>query len=109
MYGYDVNREYYINDGGNQIEKLALSALIRYKQVCGCNDVLPEDSYHGGEIIDVANKIKSEMGEKYIDTSYDENKILDASTNNFFKTYAKNYLLNIIKNTLTSFGVSIDI
>ena len=51
--GINVTREYYINDAGNQIEKLGMSVLIRYKQLFDLKDELPEDSYHGSEIIDV--------------------------------------------------------
>jgi arginyl-tRNA synthetase len=49
-YGISINKEYYINDAGNQIDKLGLSLLIRYKQKLGKHDELPEDSYHGQEI-----------------------------------------------------------
>jgi arginyl-tRNA synthetase len=86
-----------------------MSTLVRYKQACGKDDVLPEDSYHGAEIIDIANKIKSEVGEKYLQATYDENKIIDAQANDFFKSYAKDFLLGIIKNTLNNFGVAMDI
>ncbi|MDR0674968.1 MAG: arginine--tRNA ligase, partial [Mycoplasmataceae bacterium] len=108
-YGIDINREYYINDGGNQIEKLGMSVLVRYKQALGLKDELPEDSYHGLEIIEIANKIKNEIGDKYIDAAYNVNKILDSSINDFFKTYATNFLLNNIKQTLNHFDVTMDI
>jgi arginyl-tRNA synthetase len=104
-----VNREYYINDGGNQIEKLGMSTLVRYKQAFDLKDVLPEDAYHGAEIIDIANQIKNEVGDKYLNATYDVNKITDTAANTFFSSYAKKYLLNIIKETLTNFGVSMDI
>ena len=56
--GYDVTREYYINDAGNQIHNLALSLYARYKQAFNQDAVMPEDGYHGKDIIDIANKIK---------------------------------------------------
>ena len=62
--GYDVTREYYINDAGNQIDHLAESILARYKQLFGLKAELPEDGYHGEDIIFVANKIAEEVGDK---------------------------------------------
>ena len=58
--GINVTREYYINDSGNQIEKLALSVLIRYINLFGRDVPLPQDSYHGAEIIDVAKALKTQ-------------------------------------------------
>ena len=55
--GYDVTREYYINDAGNQIHNLALSLYARYQQAFGKEVTMPEDGYHGKDIIDIANKI----------------------------------------------------
>ena len=55
--GIHVTREYYINDAGNQMEMLAMSVLVRYKQLFGQDAKLPEDSYHGEEIITVASKL----------------------------------------------------
>jgi arginyl-tRNA synthetase len=108
-YGIKVNREYYINDAGNQIDKLAMSTLVRYKQACDQSASLPEDAYHGNEIVQIANQIKAENGQQYVETPYNDNKILDAKTDIFFKDYAKEYLLNIIKKTLLNFGINIDI
>jgi arginyl-tRNA synthetase len=108
-FGIKVNREYYINDGGNQIEKLGLSTLIRYKQSCGQTVDLPEDSYHGEEIVEIANRIKTEKQEQYINATYDDNKITDTTVAEFFKSYAKKYLLDVIKQTLINFGVQMDI
>ena len=50
MAGFVTEREFYINDAGNQIEKFALSLDIRYRQICGEDIVLPEDAYHGADI-----------------------------------------------------------
>ena len=60
--GYDVWREFYVNDAGNQIEKFGLSLDIRYKQLCGEDIELPEDSYHGEDIIERAQEFKDEFG-----------------------------------------------
>ncbi len=108
-YGIKVNKEYYINNAGNQIDKLALSTLIRYKQLFGKNVELPEDSYHGQEIIDVAEMIKSKYGDKYLNAKFTEQRITDKSVNDFFRKYASDYMLELIKVTLHNFGVDMDI
>ncbi len=107
--GIDVTREYYINDAGNQIEKLGMSLLIRYKQLFGYNDQLPEDSYHGNEIIEAAHELKNQYDNKFLDTYYDQTGILDKQVGKIIKNFAKNYMLNIIKNTLLDFGVKMHI
>jgi len=55
--GYDVTREYYVNDGGNQINNLGMSIKARYDEVCGLPLNLPEDGYHGKEIKEIAKEI----------------------------------------------------
>ena len=62
-----MTREYYINDAGNQIHNLALSLYARYKQAFGQDVTMPEDGYHGKDIIDIATKIKEIDGDKYLE------------------------------------------
>lgn len=96
--GYNVTKEYYINDAGNQINNLGISIKERYKGLCGIKEHMPEDGYYGNEIIDIAKMI------------YDENK--DTKLNEdleYFKEIGVSYLLNIIKNDLSSFGVYFDV
>ena len=64
--GYDVTREYYINDAGNQIDHLAESIFARYKQELGLEAEVPEDGYHGEDVILVAKKIIEEVGDKLL-------------------------------------------
>lgn len=65
--GYDVTREYYVNDAGNQIHNLALSLRARYHQAFGENDYeLPENGYHGPDIAEIASIMKEEVGDKYL-------------------------------------------
>ena len=64
--GYDVTREYYINDAGNQIDHLADSILSRYKELLGVPNEFPEDGYHGQDIYYVAQKIIDEVGDKLL-------------------------------------------
>lgn len=96
--GFDVTKEYYINDAGNQINNLGISVKERYKGLCGLEENMPEDGYYGAEIIGIARSIK----EKYSDSKLNEE--LD-----FFKELAVDYLLNIIKTDLSNFGVTFDV
>lgn len=63
--GWHTEREFYINDAGNQIEKFATSLEIRYLQKCGQDVELPEDAYHGADIIEHAENFYAENGDKY--------------------------------------------
>ncbi len=72
--GYETEREFYINDGGNQIEKFGLSLDIRYRQHFGDTVEMPEDSYHGQDIIDHVVKFAEIHGDKYINTSEEERR-----------------------------------
>lgn len=69
--GYDVSREFYINDAGNQIDKFALSLDIRYQQIYKGDDApeLPEDSYHGEDIAERAKEFAEVYGDRYISES----------------------------------------
>lgn len=95
---YDVTREYYINDAGNQMNNLGISIKVRYLNLCGLDMALPEDGYHGQEIIDIANKIKEEYG----DTKQNEDVP-------FFKNYGLEILLKKIKQDLDTYRVNFDV
>lgn len=72
--GYDVQREFYVNDAGNQIEKFATSLEVRYLQECGKNVELPEDAYHGEDITVHARNFFSEVGDKYAECDSQERR-----------------------------------
>lgn len=72
--GYDVQREFYVNDAGNQIEKFATSLEVRYLQECGKDIELPEDAYHGEDITVHARNFFSEVGDKYADCDSQERR-----------------------------------
>lgn len=74
--GYNVSREFYINDAGNQIEKFASSLDVRYRQlfVGEENAPLPEDCYQGLDIKELAEEFKAINGDKYMNTSEEERK-----------------------------------
>lgn len=72
--GYDVQREFYVNDAGNQIEKFATSLEVRYLQECGKDIELPEDAYHGEDITVHARNFFSEVGDKYAECDSQERR-----------------------------------
>ena len=74
--GYEVEKEFYINDAGNQIEKFALSLDIRYQQIFKGEEAveLPEDSYHGEDIKVRAQEFADVYGDKYIDATQEERR-----------------------------------
>ncbi len=72
--GYEVAREFYVNDAGNQIEKFATSLEVRYLQLYKEGVELPEDAYKGQDIIDHAKNFAEINGDKYVDTSSEERR-----------------------------------
>ncbi len=96
--GYEVVREYYFNNAGNQMRNLAESVRVRYLQALGDTIELPETGYHGAEIIDIANDIKSQFGE----AKRDENML-------FFQKFGEEHNFSNIKKTLSRLGVQHDI
>lgn len=65
--GYEVNREFYVNDAGNQIEKFATSLEVRYLQLYKDGIEMPEDAYHGKDITDHAEAFAKEYGDKFVE------------------------------------------
>lgn len=96
--GYDVTKEYYVNDAGNQMNNLGISIKVRYQNLYNIDATLPEDGYHGQEIIDIAKKIK----EEYQDTKLNEDIP-------FFKKYGLKILLDKIKKDLDIYRVNFDV
>lgn len=72
--GYRVDREFYVNDAGNQINKFGLSLDLRYQQLYKDGIEMPEDSYHGQDIIDHARNFAAIHGDKYMHTSEEERR-----------------------------------
>ncbi|MGN1343062.1 MAG: arginine--tRNA ligase, partial [Traorella sp.] len=70
--GYDCLREYYVNDAGNQINMLGESIYARYLEMFGREFTLPEDGYHGPDVIEITKEIKEEVGDKYLYVSKEE-------------------------------------
>lgn len=101
--GYKVTREYYYNDAGNQMNKLAESVYARYMQIINPEFPFPEDGYHGEYIKNIASLIY-EMRKDSLKDKFDEEE-----TKEFFKTAGENYNFKIIRNTLNKLGINHDI
>ncbi|MBO5858606.1 MAG: arginine--tRNA ligase, partial [Clostridia bacterium] len=101
--GYNVSREFYVNDAGNQIEKFALSLDIRYQQLyLGENaPELPEDSYHGEDIIVRAKEFAEIHGDKYISAS-------EADRRKALVDYALPKNIAAMKENLTKYRIEYD-
>lgn len=99
--GYDVFSEYYVNDAGNQIDHLAESINARYLQLNGMDAEIPEDGYHGQDIIDTARHIMEKDGKKYLDM--DEKERLS-----IFKELGLKEKLAALKKDLHDFNVDFD-
>ena len=100
--GFDVSREYYINDAGNQINNLAYSLEARYKQALGMDAAMPEDGYHGQDIITIAGKLVDEFGGAILEKS-DEERF------EFFREHGLKLELDKLKNDLANFRVNFDV
>lgn len=100
--GYDVTREYYINDAGKQITNLALSLYSRYLALFDIERAMPEDGYFGQDIKDIALKVKEEAGDKYVNLSEEE-------AISYFRELGTAHELQKIKDILKEFRVSYDV
>ncbi|WP_261131137.1 arginine--tRNA ligase [Bacillus sp. Marseille-Q3570] len=99
--GYDVSREYYINDAGNQIHNLALSLETRYLQTLGHEAEMPEDGYYGKDIIKFAEEVAEKDGDKYVTLNQEERL-------RFFREFGLEKQLDKIKEDLAAFRVLFD-
>jgi arginyl-tRNA synthetase len=97
--GYEVTREYYINDAGNQIENLANSIEARYKQRLGQAAEMPEDGYHGQDIKEIAEELYVQHGDACLRWTIDERLQV-------FRSYGLQRELDKIKADLARFGVN---
>jgi arginyl-tRNA synthetase len=100
--GYDVSREYYINDAGNQINNLARSVEARYFQALGMDKPMPEDGYHGEDIIGIGKQLAEEFGDKFV--GMDEKERFDQ-----FREYGMKFEMAKLKKDLEDFRVPFDV
>lgn len=99
--GYDVTREFYVNDAGNQITILGKSIRARYHQLFGDDVMVPEDGYHGQDLIEIAKTMKEEVYDKYLVDSEE--------SETYFKRRGAELELKKLDNDLRNFGVKFDI
>jgi arginyl-tRNA synthetase len=99
--GYDVQREYYINDSGRQIRTLGLSVLLRYRALHGQSADFPEDCYQGDYIRDLARELRSRDGDTLL--AQDEETALMACAR-----FAADRIIAGIRQDLLDFGVTFD-
>lgn len=72
--GYDVSREFYVNDAGNQIEKFATSLEVRYLQLYKQGIEMPEDAYQGADITEHAKAFAEQFGDQYVEAESSERR-----------------------------------
>jgi arginyl-tRNA synthetase len=99
--GYEVQREYYINDAGNQMRTLGLSLLLRYRQICGEQDEFPDDCYQGDYILELAKEIHGAEGTRYLEL--DENEAIK-----LLGCFGGDRILVGIRDDLEAFGITFD-
>ncbi|GAA3874663.1 arginine--tRNA ligase [Celeribacter arenosi] len=99
--GYDVTREYYINDGGAQVDVLARSAFERYREACGFNPEIAEGMYPGDYLRAVGEAMKAKYGESLLSTP--EDQWIDE-----VRTFATDQMMDMIRSDLETLGVSMD-
>ncbi|MEW6624627.1 MAG: arginine--tRNA ligase [Bacillota bacterium] len=100
--GYDVSKEYYINDTGNQIDNLGKSLEVIYLEAFGINLPFPEEGYHGEDLKDTVKRFIGKYGKKYVDTSRElrKERLIE---------FALEEKLGHIREVLAHFGVNYDV
>ena len=100
--GYEVSREFYINDTGNQIHNFAMSLEARYLQQLGQDAPFPEGGYHGEDLIDTVKGLIAKVGDKYL-------AVEPGLRREFLVRYALDEKMRDIRETLQNFGVEYDV
>ena len=98
--GFNVEREYYVNDAGRQMENLGLSINARYRELFGEPVDFPADGYPGDYVREIAAQIKEKDGDRFLtepETAVD-----------YFRRYGSHELLETIRRQLDSFGIELD-
>lgn len=99
--GFNVEREYYINDAGSQIDNLALSLEARYFEALGLESEMPKDGYYGEDIIEFGQTLAKEYGDRFVDADEEKRRA-------FFREYGLKKELDKIKEDLERFRVRFD-
>jgi len=99
--GYDVTREYYINDGGAQVDVLARSAFERYREAHGLSPEIAEGLYPGDYLIPVGEALKAKYGDSLLDKP-ESDWLAD------IRLFATEMMMDLIRSDLASLGVKMD-
>ena len=99
--GYNVTREYYINDGGAQVDVLARSVYLRYQEAHDLSVDWPEGSYPGDYLIEVGEELKAQVGDKYLE-SPEEDWLQEV------RLFATEKMMDLIRADLAQLGVVMD-
>jgi arginyl-tRNA synthetase len=100
--GFDVTREFYINDRGHQMEMLGESVYARYLEFLGMDREIPEDGYKGEYIGEIAALIHSDKGDSLLGEDKEAEAVL------YCRQFAKKWLLNHLEGDLESVGIKFD-
>ena len=100
--GYDVTREYYINDGGAQVDVLARSVYLRYLEAHGDVVEFPDGTYPGEYLVEVGEALRQEVGDRYVNQP-------EAVWLGEIREYATEKMMNLIRDDLASLGVKMDV
>ena len=99
--GWDVTREYVINDGGNQIDALARSVYLRYQEAHGQEVAFPDGTYPGDYLVPVGQKLKEQVGDEYLDQPEDVWLVP-------IRNFATDEMMDLIRDDLALLGVKMD-
>ncbi|MGE5894926.1 MAG: arginine--tRNA ligase [bacterium] len=99
--GFDIEREFYVNDAGRQVRLLGESVFARYRELCGAAYPFPEDGYKGDYVNDIAKSIYDKEGKRYASSAFS-----DASAHLIGFSYQ--LMLDEIRNDLRDFGVEFE-
>ncbi|MFN3147781.1 MAG: arginine--tRNA ligase [Paracoccaceae bacterium] len=100
--GYDVTREYYINDGGAQVDVLARSAFERYREACGLSPEIAEGLYPGDYLVPVGEALKEKYGDSLLDRP-ESDWLQDV------RDFATDRMMDLIREDLAALGVEMDL
>jgi arginyl-tRNA synthetase len=99
--GFRVEREYYVNDAGKQMENLGLSLYARYRELFGETVDFPEDGYAGDYVKEIAAEIKQRRGDEFLGAE-------KVGATKYFMQYGGDALLNTIRGQLADIGIHFD-
>jgi arginyl-tRNA synthetase len=99
--GFTVEREYYVNDAGSQMENLGMSIYARYRELFGEQVEFPENGYPGDYVKEIASAVKQRQGDKYLNGN-------EEAAISFFREYGGETLLDTIRAQLREFGIRFD-